>query len=221
MKDIGPEPDWYVVVPVKGGPAAKTRLHPPAGVSRWSLAYAVAEDCLRAVTAAIGEDRLVIVTGDEAVADLAAQIGACVVGDPGGGLDAAVGAGVTSVLRRAGDAAAVLLGDLPALHADDLTAALAAAANAPRAVVPDREGTGTVLLTAHGTGLRGRMPTAFGPGSAAAHAELGYQRLELDLPRLRTDVDDDASLWTARGLGVGPATTAVLAPPVGPPRQPG
>jgi 2-phospho-L-lactate guanylyltransferase len=30
--------DWRLVVPIKGGAAAKSRLHPPPGVSRASLA---------------------------------------------------------------------------------------------------------------------------------------------------------------------------------------
>jgi 2-phospho-L-lactate guanylyltransferase len=35
-------------------------------------------------------------------------------------------------------------------------------------------------------------------------------RLDLDLPTLRSDVDDDTSLREAARLGVGPHTSAVL-----------
>ena len=52
---------------------------------------------------------------------------------------------------------------------------------------------------------------SFGPGSAARHQAAGAVRLELDLPGLRTDVDDDRSLTAALELGVGPATGRVLA----------
>jgi 2-phospho-L-lactate guanylyltransferase len=73
-------------------------------------------------------------------------------------------------------------------------------------VVPDAQGTGTVLLTS----LTGQLEPAFGPGSAARHAAAGHHRLDLALPRLRTDVDDDRSLAAALELGVGPATLGVL-----------
>ncbi|MDN5790982.1 MAG: hypothetical protein L0H25_08955 [Micrococcales bacterium] len=74
--------------------------------------------------------------------------------------------------------------------------------------MPDAAGTGTVLLCHRST------PAAFEPrfgiGSAAAHEALGAHRLELDLPRLRTDVDDDDSLAAAERLGLGAATRRAL-----------
>jgi 2-phospho-L-lactate guanylyltransferase len=163
--------------------------------------------------------RLLVVTSDPTVRTLADGLGARVVGDPGQGLDAAVRAGRDAV-RAGADLAegqsegtavapsiAVLLGDLPALRPGDLRAALGAAAAYPLAVVPDAAGTGTVLLTA----LAGRqLEPAFGAGSAARHVEAGHQRLDLDLPRLRTDVDDDRDLAAVLALGVGPATAALL-----------
>ncbi|HEX6955617.1 MAG TPA: hypothetical protein VF156_12120, partial [Agromyces sp.] len=70
----------------------------------------------------------------------------------GGGADAAV---------------AVLLGDLPALRARDLDAALEVAARHPLAFVADAEGPGTTLATARaGEGLTAH----FGADSAARHA---------------------------------------------------
>jgi 2-phospho-L-lactate guanylyltransferase len=106
-----------------------------------------------------------------------------------------------------GASVAVLLGDLPALRAEDLTAALGAAAAYPLAVVPDAAGDGTVLLTA----LAGAdLTPAFGGGSAARHQAGGHHRLDLDLPRLRTDVDDDAALRAVVALGVGAATRRAL-----------
>lgn len=101
----------------------------------------------------------------------------------------------------------MLLGDLPALRPEDLRAALAACARLDRAVVPDADGSGTVLLTGLGPG---RLEPSFGPGSAARHEALGHVRLPLDLPRLRTDVDDAASLAAAVALGAGPRTLAAL-----------
>ena len=101
----------------------------------------------------------------------------------------------------------ILLGDLPALAPSELTDALGSCAAHPRSVVPDAAGTGTVLLT----GQRpDQLRPRFGPGSAAAHSEVA-QRLDLRLPGLRTDVDDDAGLRTASSLGLGDRTRALLA----------
>lgn len=216
------------MVPVKGGHRAKSRL---GADGAGGLALAMALDCLDAVLgcspALVGA--VVVVTSDPAVRDDALLAAEAVAGagaggarrlhvleDPGGGLDAAVRAG----LSAAGDAAprAVLLADLPALRPGDLGAALDAArahaatghaATGQRsAVVPDAAGTGTTLLMmGPGTTLR----TAFGEGSARAHQDRGAVRLELALPRLRRDVDTPADLAEAEALGVGARTAAVLA----------
>jgi 2-phospho-L-lactate guanylyltransferase len=74
--------------------------------------------------------------------------------------------------------------------------------------VPDAEGTGTVLLAAL---TAAAMRPAFGPGSARAHRAAGAHPLDVDLPRLRRDVDTPADLRTAIALGVGPRTRAALA----------
>jgi 2-phospho-L-lactate guanylyltransferase len=108
----------------------------------------------------------------------------------------------------------VLLADLPALRPEDLETALAAVSlafaehpGAPMAVVPDADGTGTVLLA-------GRNPAAvdpaFGAGSLVAHVRRGAVRLDLDLPRLRRDVDTPADLEAALALGVGARTASAL-----------
>lgn len=201
--------DWHLVVPVKGGAGAKSRLHPPPGVEREDLALALATDCLTAVCVSMPAGRVFVVTSDERVRAVARGLGTVVVPDPGDGLDAAVVSGRDhALIADPGAPVAVLLGDLPSLDAGDLRTALGAAAAYPLAVVPDGDGTGTVLLTAR----RGRdLVPSFGDGSAARHEAAGHHRLELDLPRLRTDVDDDRALRAAVGLGVGPATAGVLA----------
>ena len=209
-------------MPVKGGPGAKSRLHPPAGVARAELALALATDCLTACAAGMPAPQLVVVTSDPEVETVARGLGAVVVADPGLGLNAAVAAGRDWVLSQADPnddtggqspgqrtpaPVAALLGDLPALRPDDLLAALEAAADHDLALVADTQGTGTVLLTAKdGAALVPR----FGAGSAARHTAAGHVPLALALPRLRTDVDDDQDLAAALALGVGPATSAVL-----------
>jgi 2-phospho-L-lactate guanylyltransferase len=200
-------PGWTVVVPVKGGPDAKSRLADrlDAGARR-ALADALALDTLDAVLATPSVACVVVVTGERRLLPVVADDGARLVhvDDPGRGLGAAVRAG----LDAAPDApAAVLLGDLPALRPADLDAALADAARHERAFVPDADGTGTTLLT-------GRSPEhlrpRFGPGSADAHREAGHVPLDAR-PSLRRDVDTAADLDDAAALGVGRRTAAFLA----------
>jgi 2-phospho-L-lactate guanylyltransferase len=175
------------------------------------VALAMAMDCLEAVLACASVTRVVVVTGDDATHDAASRLGAAVVADPpaGGGLSAAVRAGLASVAGPA----AVLLPDLPCLRADDLTRALekvgeALACGASSAFVPDADGIGTVLLAgADPAAMRPR----FGGASAAAHEADGATRLDLDLPRLRRDVDTPDALRQALQLRVGRRTAATLA----------
>ncbi len=198
--------DWHLVVPVKGGDRAKSRLHTPPGVRREDLAFAIAADSLAAAASGMPPGRLTVVTSDPRVATFAARLGAQLVADPGIGLNGAVSAGVRALSPQA--AVAVLLGDVPALHPADLVAALSAAADHDRALVPDRAGSGTVLLTAR---RAGDLVPRFGPRSCRRHGQAGHVRLDLDLDRLRCDVDDDSSLRRALALGAGPRTPECLA----------
>ncbi|ANS80632.1 hypothetical protein SGUI_3236 [Serinicoccus hydrothermalis] len=207
---------WRLVLPVQRAERAKTRLLAPDGVSRPELARAIALDTLDAVCRALPPERVTVVTDDAGAAGRARELGAVVVPDPGAGLDAAIGRGLEDAARRAGALEgadgdlpgggwAVLLGDLPALRPEDLRAALARCGEHERAVVPDAEGQGTVLLTS----TRGIPRPQFGAGSAARHA-VDATLLELDLPRLRRDVDRVEDLREALRLGVGARTRALL-----------
>jgi 2-phospho-L-lactate guanylyltransferase len=194
-------PPWHVVVPVKDTRQGKSRLA-PAGVGRTRLSRAIADDTLSAVVEAVEADRVWLVTSDTGLSWDWAAAGVHVVPDPGQGLNAAIAAGLSHV---PGDAPrAALLGDLPSLLAVDLVTALQTGGRVPDWFVPDLDGSGTVLRAG-----RAFVPQ-FGPASAEAHARQGALRLELDLPRLRRDVDDPDSLAAAVRLGVGSATSAVL-----------
>ena len=204
-----PEQDWAVVVPVKGGPLAKSRLHLPRD-ARAALADAFARDTVDALAAGMPGVPVIVVTSDADVARWVAHAGHAVVPDSGSGLDAAVAAGVEAALGLGAARVAVVLGDHPALRAEEVGAALAAAGAHPASVVPDADHGGTALLTLPATSARS-VRTAFGAGSAAAHERLGHVRLDLDLPGLRVDVDDAASLAAAVRLGLGPHSSAALA----------
>jgi 2-phospho-L-lactate guanylyltransferase len=186
--------EWTIVVPVKGTASAKSRLGASA-----ELALAIALD---SVSAALGH-RVLVVTSPRSASPFE-LLGARIVPDPGGGLNAAIAAG----LATAGVApVAVLLGDVPALLPSELAVALDLAAGHRMAMVADADGTGTVLTTA----LEGASHRPlFGAGSRAAHLSAGY--VELDVPPdsgLRRDVDTAEQL-VALGGRVGPRTQAAL-----------
>ena len=198
---------WSAVVVYKGRGASKTRL---AHEDRSALAEAFLLDTLAAVGAADGVDLLVLVTSDEAAAARAVgRYPALVLVEDPGALNPAVTAGVDAALRLAPDAPVIALtGDLPALAAADLDAALALASPLP-AVVADRAGTGTTALL---VAAAARPAPAFGPDSLRRHRDAGCRVLEV--PRdstLRLDVDTVDDLRDARAAGVGPCTARELA----------
>ncbi|WP_018334884.1 2-phospho-L-lactate guanylyltransferase [Actinomycetospora chiangmaiensis] len=208
-----------LVVPVKELRRAKTRLAAASAAvaatvvdhraAHADLALALAADTLAAVLAS-SVRRLAVVTSEPrltAAADppvVGTDPRVELVADPGGGLHAAITAGLEHLGRRP---VGVLLADLPALRPEELDAALAAGREAlrtaPAAFVADHTGEGTSLLLA-GPGFLPR----FGPRSAAAHAAAGAVPLGGDWPGLRHDVDVPADLDEVRALGVGPATRA-------------
>ena len=202
-----PEVDWAAVVPVKGGPLAKSRLDLPR-TTRAALADAFARDTVAALADAVPGMPVLVVSPDPGVAAWVADAGHHLVPDPGTGLDGAVAAGCRVAASLGARRVAVVLGDHPALRPQEVRRALEAAARHPSCVVPDADDGGTALLT-----LRAAEEprTAFGSGSAAAHERLGHVRLDLDLPGLRVDVDDAASLAAAVALGLGPHSAAALA----------
>jgi 2-phospho-L-lactate/phosphoenolpyruvate guanylyltransferase len=193
---------WSVVVPVKDAGASKSRLTLPDGIDRAAFARALARDTITALLDVEGV-RVVVVSSDAPTTAWADSAGALVVADPGSGLNEAIAAGLARIPPA--DRAAVVLGDLPCLHAQDVLAAAEACAPYDAAYVPDHRGTGTVLLA----GIAGRLRPRFGPDSARRHGE-DATRLELNLPRLRQDLDDLEDLERARNLGLGPFTLAVL-----------
>jgi len=222
--DVEGPTGWVVVLPVKHARHGKRRLlgelgelgdlghlghlGERSGADRSALARAIATDALSAARACRLVRSLVVVTSDPVIAELAQSAGDEVVGGDDQGLDVAVSVGLArAALRWPDRGRAVLLADVPALRPEDLESALVAAGSYPRSFVPDCEGAGTVLLAAR----RGVEPRpAFGAGSAARHERLGAVRLDLDLPRLRRDVDTAGDLRDAADLGLGPATRAVL-----------
>ncbi|MDQ1536317.1 MAG: 2-phospho-L-lactate/phosphoenolpyruvate guanylyltransferase [Actinomycetota bacterium] len=201
---------WRLIVPVKGQLSAKSRLHPPAGVARADLAHAFALDTIAAAFAVIPATQLIVVTSDEHTATFVRDQGGIVVADGGEGLNPAIRLGIEYVGRVLGlGPTAVLLGDIPTLRPQDLVNALTLCATHPRALVPDAAGLGTVLLTSLSPG---DLDPRFGQDSAREHSRDSI-RLDLDLPALRADVDDDQALRSAINIGVGSHTAMALRHP--------
>lgn len=195
--------EWAVIVPLKPAVSGKSRLG--AGPA---LARAIGLDTVAAAAAASAVGRVIVVTADAETARAAGVLdGVTVVAETApAGLNAAVtlGVAVTGPERPR----AALLGDLAALRPQELDAALVAAAAVDRAVMPDRDGTGSTLVTA-----RAGVPwaSAFGADSLRRHLEQGCVPLRAPVSSgLRQDVDTAADLAAVLARGVGPRTAAVL-----------
>lgn len=176
---------WSVIVPLKDFSVAKSRLLLDDR-RRSALARAMAADTLRAVAACQLVDELIVVTRDaEGVRPILPVKARVVVETSAAGIDAAVRLGSRSAAIGLGRAA--LVGDLPFLRSDDLADALALASQHPLAVVPDKEGTGSTMVTGR-PGVE--LVTCFGLHSLRRHVAAGYRPLGLSpSSSLRWDVD--------------------------------
>ncbi len=207
-------PLWTVVVPAKRLDVAKSRLTPlraaldgSAGTHE-ELVLAMLADTVAAAVASPLVGPVLVVTDDPAAAAVVVELGAGVVPDePADGLNPALRHGADTARQRGARAVAALSSDLAALRTAELTAALTLAGDLPRAYLADADGTGTTLLTSVDAPLDPR----FGAGSAAAHSGSGAVRLPALWASLARDVDTVADLQHARGLGLGPRTSAWLA----------
>lgn len=190
---------WCAVVPQKAFAIAKGRVElDPTG--RGALARAMLRDTVAALRATPGLARVVVLLDDPQ--DAAALPSFDFVDTSGLGLNAAIELGVHQV-RGHGRHRNVLVvpGDLPALDPLELTVFLSTADAHRRSFLRDRSGTGTTLLAAPD---RVDPEPAYGEGSAQAHLTSGAVDLTSgELPTLRSDVDDLASLAGALRLGSG------------------
>lgn len=200
---------WHLVVPVKPAAYAKSRLAPAFGRWRPALARAFAEDTIGVAARCERTYAVSVISDDHELADrLSALSKVTVVPDLGGGdLNAAITAGLAQL--RSDAPVATVTADLPALTDAVLADALDRASAYARAVVADREGVGTTMLTAR---TRSELIPRFGMGSLQRHRHDGAIELDLDeLSPLRRDVDLPAHLTEATRLGLGPATARVVA----------
>ncbi|MFE6198982.1 2-phospho-L-lactate guanylyltransferase [Streptomyces sp. NPDC057838] len=203
---------WTLVVPLKPLARAKSRLADTADDGlRPDLALAFAQDTVAAVLACPRVRGVAVVTDDARAGRALAALGAAIVADePGGGLNAALAHAAAAVrAARPASPVAALNADLPALRPGELSRVLDAAAEFPRAFLPDAAAIGTTLLTA----APGReLAPAFGTDSRARHRASGAVELSLTaVDSVRQDVDTGDDLRSALALGVGPHTAAAAA----------
>jgi 2-phospho-L-lactate guanylyltransferase len=204
---------WTLVIPLKPLARAKSRLSDAASDGlRPGLALAFAQDTVAAALACPAVRDVAVVTDDARAGRELSALGARVLPEAtaGGGLNAALAHGASVVRRERPDAAvAALNADLPALRPAELSRVLRAAAQFPRAFLPDAAGIGTTLLAASpGSELR----PEFGVDSRVRHLASGAVELRpRGVDSVRQDVDTGADLRAALLLGVGPRTAA-LAP---------
>jgi 2-phospho-L-lactate guanylyltransferase len=184
-----------IVVPFRG-PNAKRRLAPMGAEERAELALAMLGDVL-AVCVEVGSTT--VVTADEPAAELAEELGARVVPDPGGGQGAAVAAALES------GPALVVNADLPCVTADDLRRLERAIPAGGLALVEAEDGTTNALGLSAGE----LFAPLYGPGSASRFRELAPS-VSVDLPNLACDVDTPEDLERLH-LAAGPRTLSMLA----------
>lgn len=187
-----------VVVPFAGA-AGKTRLE-AARRTRQEVSLAMLGDVL---AAALAVGATLVVTGDDAGAALARELGAKVVDDPGGGQ----GAAVAAALARAGSGAALVVNaDLPCVTVDDLETLADAIPARGLALVEADDGTTNAL----GLSSPALFAPVYGPGSADRFRGLAAANVTVALPNLVDDVDTIADLERLFAR-CGPRTQACLA----------
>ncbi|MGW0758638.1 2-phospho-L-lactate guanylyltransferase [Streptomyces sp. NPDC002814] len=203
---------WTLVIPLKPLARAKSRLSDTAADGlRPGLALAFAQDTVAAALACPAVRDVAVVTGDALAGRELAALGARIVPDePAGGLNTALTHAATVVrASRPRTALAALNADLPALRPAELARVLNAAAEFPRAFLPDAAAIGTTLLAAT-PGYE--LHPEFGTDSRVRHHSSGAVELTLNaVDSVRQDVDTGEDLRTALTLGVGPRTAKATA----------
>jgi 2-phospho-L-lactate guanylyltransferase len=196
-------PRFALLVPVKDGRGAKTRLGPVGEARRAALMAAFARDAVTAAASSAMVD--VHLVGDPAaLRELADGLAVPVLPDEGdGNLNQALRRAASRVQRK-DRGVAVMLADLPCLRTADLETALG---QPDRAFVADAAGTGTTLLLAP-PGVE--LDPRFGAGSADRHAASGASPVPGELASLRLDVDTTDDLEAALRLGVGTNTASLM-----------
>ncbi len=200
---------WCALVPQKSFALAKGRIALPVR-DRRALATAMFLDTVAALEATPSVAQVFVVWDDvRDLDDLAVSETIQHVVARRHHLNAAIDAGACCARIIAPACGLVVVpSDLPSLDPDELGRFLARASHHGRAFLADADDVGTSIIAATGGSP---LRTAYGPQSRWAHAASGAMEIPgADLPTLRRDVDDLASLGSAIRLGCGPHTRIAL-----------
>ena len=193
-------PRVVAIVPVGTLDGAKSRLGAVLDAEeRLELTKLLARRTIGAAIAARGIAETIVVTPDDAVRDLASELGARALRQRDGGLNRGIDAARDEASASGADAVVILPIDLPDITSAAIEAVLAPLADPERplvAIVADRHGRGTnALLIAPPDAI----DVCFGGSSAMAHAgaarDADAALVELDGPlSLDLDTPDDLLL---------------------------
>jgi 2-phospho-L-lactate guanylyltransferase len=186
-----------IVVPFRGA-GAKLRLAPMAEAERSALALAMLGDVVVACRA-VGPTS--VVTDDRHAAELARELGAEPLADPGGGQGAAVAAALTPLAGPV----LVVNADVPCVVPHDLRSLERAIPVDGIAFVPARDATTNAL----GLDRPDLFAPLYGPGSAERFRTHAPEAVAVAIPNLADDVDTLADLRRV-GLRAGPRTQAAI-----------
>jgi 2-phospho-L-lactate guanylyltransferase len=180
------------LVPIRSRTGGKTRLagtFDPAQRAR--LVVRMAQLLLVAIEESGIADEIVVLTGDD---DLAQVLDAPYAAFPAGvpaGLNAAIDHGRQQALSRGADRLLIAFPDLPQVTAGDLR--VIDRSGSAVTIVPDRRAEGTNALLLQGRSVITDFGFRYGPGSLALHQVIAHQlnasMTMLSLPGMATDLD--------------------------------
>jgi len=208
MMDASPGAAVIALKPIEH---AKSRLDIPDPLRR-RLAWTMALDTLSALCRALPH---VLVVSDQPALEARlrrAGLALEVISESGHvGMNSALTRGALTLRAQGYTSVLASVGDLPALRPESVARILAASRSHQRSFVTDASGIGTTMLMAHEVEL---APQFQGRSAAAHHASgamsLHEEAIGSPVADTRRDVDTEADLAAAIGLGVGPATSALI-----------
>jgi 2-phospho-L-lactate guanylyltransferase len=208
MMDASPGAAVIALKPIEH---AKSRLDIPDPLRR-RLAWTMALDTLSALCRALPH---VLVVSDQPALEARlrrAGLALEVISESGHvGMNSALTRGALTLRAQGYTSVLASVGDLPALRPESVARILAASRSHQRSFVTDASGIGTTMLVAHEIEL---APQFQGRSAAAHHASgamsLHEEAIGSPVADARRDVDTEADLAAAVGLGVGPATSALI-----------
>jgi 2-phospho-L-lactate guanylyltransferase len=188
------------LIPAKRLAEAKTRLAPElSGEERAALSLAMLRHVLEQVRQLEGLAAYGVLSGDEQLLALAANLGATAIPEHAGGLNRALDVGREWAFAQGAEALLVVLSDLPLVSHVDLAEVLNAGETQPGvAIAPSTDGGTNALLLRPAEAI----PFRFGRDSARYHTyeagKRGLRVARVERPSVSFDVDTPADLAAYR-----------------------